>query len=69
MPALSPDICLALWHQALVSPYGVAIACDNPALVRQYLYQSRKAEGNPDLAGLVVVTQPKAVWICKRGAI
>lgn len=61
-------VSLNLLYEALGSPLGVVVQCDNAEKVRQKLYALRKEQNDPDLECLSFVqspSNPQQLWIVK----
>lgn len=60
---------IEMWYSALATPNGVAVACSEPAPVKQALYRARAKAADPALDRLQVRTSPRSpedeIWIVK----
>ena len=64
----NPNIYIPLWERALESELGIAIATNQPQLLRQELYAARKAAANPAFDE-VIIFLPKdkdEVFLCRK---
>ena len=58
-----------MWYEALGSPFGIVVKCNDAERARQKLYALRRDLNDPDLEGLALVqspTSPLELWIVKR---
>jgi hypothetical protein len=49
---------LEVLYQALATPYGVVVECNNFNLAQQRLYKARREAGDPELARLQIRRSP-----------
>lgn len=63
------SVSINLLYEALGSPLGVVLQCDNVEKVRQRLYKLRADHGDADLECLHLVqspSNPSHLWIVKK---
>lgn len=64
----NPNIYIPLWERALEAEIGIAIATNQPQLLRQELYRAREAAANPAFDE-VIMFLPKdkdEVFLCRK---
>ena len=64
----NPSIYIPLWERALEAEIGIAIATNQPQLLRQELYRAREAAQRPEFAE-VIMFLPKdkdEVFLCRK---
>ena len=64
----NPFIYIPLWERALEAEIGIAIATNQPQLLRQELYAARKVAANPAFDE-VIMFLPKdkdEVFLCRK---
>lgn len=67
MPALDPQISLGLWHRALESEFGIAIASKDKHLLKVLLYDARKTSGDPRLDSVIICDlKGEEIWMVKK---
>lgn len=62
----NPNIYIPLWERALEAEIGIAIATNNPQLLRQELYRAR--EGRPEFQDVImfVPANGEEVFLCRK---
>ncbi len=62
---------LSIWYEALGSPLGIIIECNDPEKAKQRLYTLRREAADPDLESISIMTSPtnptKDLWLVKKG--
>ena len=64
----NPSIYIPLWERALEAEIGIAIATNQPQLLRQELYRAREVANRPEFAE-VIMFLPKdkdEVFLCRK---